>query len=315
MGKIRNRRPQVLLLGNGLIRGFSELALSWKELVRKLSTDPSVPEEINMPLPMEIVLRTQDHVNIVLDEHKGELYGCVEENDFKDILTRILTIGFDDILTTNYSYELEEVSKGITCISDRELETLRKRTGECSGSELHLHEHCALHSYNETNCNGVKNRIWHIHGEAAIPESIVIGHYYYGNLLYKCQEMIRRKRNMYEGGTPDLCESWVDSFLTGDVYALGFGFDFSEMDLWWLLSQKHCLPSEISGSFYMYRPEKNSYDVKTALMRTYDVIFENCGMKDISKDDPDRDDLFRTFYDLAIEDMRRKIEDVINLTH
>ena len=29
--------------------------------------------------------------------------------------------------------------------------------------------------------------------------------------------------------------SWVDLFLTRNVHILGFGLDFSELDIWWLL--------------------------------------------------------------------------------
>ena len=36
----------------------------------------------------------------------------------------------------------------------------------------------------------------------------------------------------------DTAVSWVDYFLTGEVYSVGFGFDLSEIDLWWLVDCK-----------------------------------------------------------------------------
>ena len=32
--------------------------------------------------------------------------------------------------------------------------------------------------------------------------------------------------------------SWSDWFILGDVYAVGFGYDFSEFDLWWAAERK-----------------------------------------------------------------------------
>ena len=33
-------------------------------------------------------------------------------------------------------------------------------------------------------------------------------------------------------------KSWLEYFIFGDVYVVGFGMDLSEIDLWWLLNRK-----------------------------------------------------------------------------
>jgi hypothetical protein len=33
--------------------------------------------------------------------------------------------------------------------------------------------------------------------------------------------------------------TWVDIFLTNDIYILGAGLDFEELDIWWLLSYRN----------------------------------------------------------------------------
>ena len=122
MDRIGRRRPQVLLLGNGIIRAYSSLAMSWEEMLRAIGTDQSVPDELNIPMPLEIVVRTRDHVDLVLGEHNKELYGAVETEEFGSLLRRLMSMGFDHILTTNYSYEMEEAALNRALLADDELE-------------------------------------------------------------------------------------------------------------------------------------------------------------------------------------------------
>ena len=69
---------------------------------------------------------------------------------------------------------------------------------------------------------GSSQEIWHIHGEARKPNSIVLGHLYYGNLLTRCSGYLYGDAGCEEGEV----FSWVDAFMLGDVYTLGFGYDF-----------------------------------------------------------------------------------------
>ena len=32
--------------------------------------------------------------------------------------------------------------------------------------------------------------------------------------------------------------SWIDLMFTTDVYIVGFGMDFSEQDIWWILNKR-----------------------------------------------------------------------------
>ena len=85
--------------------------------------------------------------------------------------------------------------------------------------------------------------LFHIHGEARVPNTVILGHYYYGNLLFCCDEYLthrapERRYPIWPGREEMPALSWLDYFILGDVYSLGFGFDTSEMDLWWLLCRK-----------------------------------------------------------------------------
>lgn len=96
--------------------------------------------------------------------------------------------------------------------------------------------------------------IWHLHGDLFRPSSIVLGHDRY---IESCAR-IRRYIDGSEGVTyraypkglkarfkshaikfrPDEPHSWVDLLMLRDVHIVGLGMDFTEVDLWYLLSYK-----------------------------------------------------------------------------
>ena len=90
--------------------------------------------------------------------------------------------------------------------------------------------------------NGREIPVFHIHGEQARKHSMVLSYYSYADAVYHLIEMNKRRKNEYEehqeSGSPIVCESWLDYFLMGEVYALGFGFDLSEFDIWWAIERK-----------------------------------------------------------------------------
>lgn len=291
----RKERPQVLLLGNGLIRSYSGLTMSWKDLVYRIGSDHTIPYSVDIPLPMEIVLRTQNHVSDVLRDHKKELFGRIDSSLFRDKLMTLLDAGFDDILTTNYSYELEEAASGKPFLTKEEIAKMRHYIGFRKKHEKRY----LLHTYNEI--KKPANRVWHIHGEAANTDSIVIGHYYYGNLLGQCQAVVKRREKDRWKYRETARNSWVDAFLTGDVYVLGFGFDYSETDLWWLLSKKARMKKKHSGNVYIYRPHmREEFNVKYQLLQDYGAEVIDLGMYDSDSEIEDNE-MFREFYPLAID--------------
>ena len=96
----------VLLLGNGIDRIFNSHGISWQKLLDKMTTNPNIPEHHGLPFPLEVVLRTNDHVDEVLKKHGNELFSSAEDAGLRDILGQLLTMGFDEILTTNYDYTI-----------------------------------------------------------------------------------------------------------------------------------------------------------------------------------------------------------------
>ena len=77
MQETLNRKPQVILLGNGLNLAFGDSPTSWTELLEKLTAE-KYKGKINpktLPNTLQIILRTNGEVNGVLKEYKDELKG------------------------------------------------------------------------------------------------------------------------------------------------------------------------------------------------------------------------------------------------
>lgn len=295
--------PRVLLLGNGLNQAFG--ADSWANFLKRIDRRTIADKrkkpagELDCPAPLKAILITGDHVDVAMKDHKDYFFGKVTDEQHRKMLCDLLNCGFDCILTTNYSYELEIAALNFKKISESKVRCLSAHTAEVKSCEAQ----CMLHTFNRADTPAVRNRVYHIHGEARKPNSMVLGHYYYGNLLFKIKELIKKRQGNYqywhgmETGAAE--KSWVDSFLTGCVYILGFGFDQSEMDLWWLLNRKH-REDTLHGRVYFYEPKFREYDEKIELLKVLDVKIKDLGFSAENLD-------FREFYAAAIEDITKKM--------
>ncbi|MDE6725976.1 MAG: hypothetical protein K2J79_10280 [Ruminiclostridium sp.] len=99
----------------------------------------------------------------------------------------------------------------------------------------------------------------------------------------------KRNSNYYKNALKSILtiDDWTDAFIYGDVYILGFGFGFSEMDLWWLLNRKKRENQSKGKTFYynicsesMDEKAKLSNNTKLTLLKLMDVKIENIEVKD-----------------------------------
>ncbi len=291
--------PQVLLLGNGLNLAYG--GISWSKLIESIAKrNDFIWSESKIPMPLQAILATDDHIKTALEEHNDLFRGALQTEDQKYILQVLLTTGFDDILTTNYSYELEEAAIGKNELSDSQIKKLMHYTSQ-SWERNYL-----LHTYNQVACGNVKNRIWHIHGEIRKTESMILGHYWYGNLLKRIIDENKKRSDIYirnqRAGKENRLDSWIDSFILGDVYILGYGFDLSEIDLWWLLNRKQRETAN-HGKVYFYEINSTVKREKTALLELMGAEIINLGFSENTSSIPD----YRSFYQSAIDDIQEKI--------
>lgn len=291
--------PQVLLLGNGLNRSYG--GADWSVLLNEIHDNPRIPKEHiqNLAFPLQAVLATDDHIDSCLkDKNKRKLfYGLMDIETIRPTLEILLDIPFDHILTTNYSYELERVAIKEIGVDGYGCQNIMHTLDNKRAEQKYL-----LHTYNEISFHGHDHIIWHIHGEARKADSIILGHYYYGNLLARYQAELKKTGDKQfirqNKGEEPIIHSWLDAFIMGDVYVLGFGYDFSEMDLWWLLNRKKREHAD-HGKLHFYSHTEGEEN-KLSLMKTYDTIVHDLGYYHRPQD-------FKAFYRDAIEDIRLRV--------
>ena len=230
--------PNVLLLGNGINRAFQ--FASWDELIQSIQTKKLSEEEKNslddMPYPLRPVVLTEDHLGTKMKEISPSLTALQAEAAEEALLCSLAGLPFQAILTTNYTYELEKaIHKDFKCPVGRPCK-LRHTAYEDAGKNTIRQ----LHTYFE----GARDdqSVWHIHGEAARADTMVLGHYFYGKLLSFMQSYISVLQRRYHGNASRKqgmdCHSWIDLFMLGNVHIVGQGLDLSELDLWWLINCK-----------------------------------------------------------------------------
>lgn len=295
-------RPQVLLLGNGLNLAYG--GVSWSELLKEITVRDDLPEKIQCPLPLQAVLYTNNDIKTAMENQREKLFGSLATESQTAVLRDVLTSGFDEILTTNYSYELEMAALGRTVDDDRQIKKMADHTAKVQRVESKY----LLHTYSRAVCNGVENRVWHIHGEARKPDSMILGHYYYANLLGRMIKYTTENENRYENnakaGIETVINSWLDAFILGDVYVLGFSFDVSEFDLWWLLNRK-LREKAPHGNTYFFNPLDDGFNEKIELLKLLKVEHIDCGVKRPKKGDPQRTEKYRAFYDRALAKIKK----------
>lgn len=295
-------RPQVLLLGNGMNRVYG--GASWAGLLQKINRTPFTPEEVkSIPLPMQAVLLSEDHVDESLKDLRQELTQCELHPWLEGQLRKLLSMPFDCILTPNFTYELE-------CAADPDFLNIKGRHRKYqrhTPAVERVERRFMLHTYYSLPSPQGEVPLFHIHGEARKPDSVILGHYFYGNLLFCYDDYLTRQAPNRRYPTPDGPEglpvmSWLDYFILGDVYCLGFGYDTAEMDLWWLLCRKK---REMAphGTLYFIEPDRKSAVTKIALLRAYNAKHLSLGMGEL------RDADYRIFYEKAVQEIGSRLTD------
>lgn len=288
------RIPKVLLLGNGINRAFN--SDSWDDLLNSVDRRAERYDigRYKCPETLKAILVTRDNVDKALKSEKERLgnLGAQKPDAQTALLRRLLNAGFDELLTTNYSYELETAALG-RLVSERDLKRLQRHTDDVVRCEVN----CMLHTYNAVNLGGEK-RIWHIHGEARKPDSMILGAYYYGNLLGKITAL-NKKRGVYYSAENPRIKSWTDAFILGEVYILGFGFGFAESDLWWLLNRKKREPRVGGVHFYELKPKSEINRAKMDLLElmNVEIIYNSVKNGD-----------WRGAYDWAVGDIEKRLK-------
>lgn len=302
---LRERVPNVLLIGNGINLCLSN-SMNWDKLIKQLNSSDIDPDSLeNTPYPLKAMALIQqtdsDRRKNLCDVLKNIKYSS------NPLLRKLLNINFDTILTTNYTYELEEALFPGYC--DLSKEKKRKKAFSCSEKS---DKKWLVHTFNRVESIKGTTDIWHIHGELRRPSSLVLTHDDYARYLGRVVACNSEIGNRYEkdDGSGIEMTSWFDYFMLGNLFILGQGCDFSEFPLWWLLIRRMREHEKYGIGTIFYSPQveqdkdsdgkKMLEAEKLTVLKSLGVIVENCDIT-VTKDN------YFPFYDEAISNISRLI--------
>ena len=287
------RPPKVLFLGNGILRLGSN-GTGWDDLLCALSPDGAVKRDVrNIPNAMQPeAIRGTD-----VEEVQQLTAACLASQEPHDVLKKLVFLDFDAILTTNYTYEIERA-----LMDGKWNDNRRKRCHTTLCGSPHV-------LYNTCKCNLVKDvngriiPVFHVHGELARKRSLVLSYYSYADAVYHLIEMNKRRKNDYEehqqSGSLLTVQGWLDYFLMGEVYAVGFGFDLSEFDIWWAAERKSREHAD-KGALHAYMISNTHKRAKSSMlqaMRIDERFFRA------------RDGQYEKAYLSALEEIKKRLQE------
>lgn len=246
--------PRVLLVGNGVLRLAG--GGNWSNLLLDIETPPPKGRDLSK-VPYAMQPEVICGVNVEEVQRKTALAIKENKEDPHNTLKRLLALPFDAVLTTNYTYEIETILSG-----KKWTEQERRKSFVALDGNSHVRHNTFVCSM--VSCaDGRTLPVFHIHGERMRKHSLVLSYYSYANSVSRLINLNKTRGNEYqekqESGEPINVLSWLDYFLMGDVYAVGFGFDPSEFDIWWAIERK-AREKARNGTLHAIMTEENLDD-------------------------------------------------------
>ncbi len=247
-----------ILYGNGFNR-LNDVD-SWENLVHVIDDSNDnyrVPNTLqyegkvlSVPFETKAMLRTSDGKILTTSDHKiltvrersetiikKEIANQMKAYKSNDLFDKLLQLNIDHYITTNYDYVADD-----SLLRMNYTENLLERDKSESLFSIHRKK-----SYVK---DDDKKYLWKIHGELSNIGSIMLGYYHYCSYIGQIKkylmgeyEFAKRK----EMGiipqiedrlpiTPNNILSWIDLFFMSNLYIIGLGLNYEEMDLWWILT-------------------------------------------------------------------------------
>ncbi len=273
---------------------------SWEKLLNRLAKDFRQQDIMSLskykPFTLifeEIVLRSDGDPRNQEMEIKRKVAQQVDSLPGNSFHREIMNCGVRNILTTNYDYNFEKSVEG-----QNERKNFRpERT-------YSVFRRRRVNSMN----------VWHIHGEAEVPGSIMLGHEQYAGSLQKLRSYIvgaregtQKLTSPFTSGVTnfdqnDTVHSWADIFLRDSVYIIGLSLHYTEIELWWLLSYKERLrkvdkyrPGETHYYHFYRRRTSDEEEAKLSILKSMGVKVHRYSAL------PD----YENAYDKALRDVNR----------
>lgn len=310
-----------ILFGNGF--NLLNESKSWDSLVRVIddsSDEYKIPNTLQyegkvLSEPFETkaflrsndgyILRTSDHKLLTTHERsevliKQQIVNTMKEYLSNDLFNELLSLDVEHFITTNYDYVADKALQDMSYSEDR---------SERDKSE-------SMFSIHRKKCysKNLQNKyLWKIHGELSNIRSIMLGYYHYCSYIGQIKKYIsgeyefaKRKDNgpiqPIENRLPinsnDIF-SWIDLFFMSNIYIIGLGLNYDEIDLWWLLTIRKRLKQKLEVG-----------NINNQIVYYGDAgpgkkeIFEHLDVEVVTSKKSKHDNKYREY----IDDIKRRIE-------
>ena len=289
------RYPRVLLLGNGILRLRG--GVSWEALLERIAVNDDIPDEVLREIPLAMRVEALCGADV-----EGARLRAAREFEpidacITDTLRRLLSLPWDCVLTTNYTYEAE----GVLLNRNRFGREDRRRMLACMDGSVLRRDN--LHFCYIMERPGLPPLpVWHIHGDLGRPESMILSYYSYAKAISRLQKYNRKLKNAFQDAVEARRTiaplSWSDWFILGDVYSVGFGYDFSEFDLWWAAERK-ARENAAVGRLIAYQDRQEKSDPVCALLKS--IGAEVVRVRDYED--------YAQFYSIVIDDIEKRMRE------
>lgn len=218
----------------------------------------------------------------------AEIMKNINSNEFYEIMK---ASNFDHYITTNYDHAFEK--------------TINEYEQPIDNSEKPFDNSEQLYSirrYNKYQIGKRAIKLWHMHGDINNPKSIQLGLDHYAGAIGKIDAYIKGNYEYINHGEPIKVPkikaklnpekdnsienyeiSWIDLFFNSHIHIIGFGLDYSEYDLWWILNKRARFMAEdpkLIHNTITYYFTKDIEESKKELLKSFNVITKHISALD-----------------------------------
>ena len=263
-----------VLFGNGL--NLLSVNVSWNKLLKKISKD-SLIAGIPNTLQYETIILANEYYQYepfiladgsrlaladgkdlwvrdkpVEEEIKNQIKEELEEFTDNFAYDQLSRLNIEHYITTNYDQTLYN-----------RLCNIGYQKGESNNTES---LYSIRRKFGLQNKDGECKYIWPIHGTIQHPKSIMLGLDHYCGSIGKINDYIKGEYEYKKDGESQILKgiihrlkndecnipfSWIDLFFTHNIHIIGFGLQYEEIDLWWILNKRQRFIKQFSRENYI----------------------------------------------------------------
>ena len=270
---------KTIFFGNG-INMLSD-GYSWNGMLSSLSKRTNIDQISSNLLKYEYIVLSEPCYTMFPWSLNGKLLlagdkvWCMRKDTEYDILRAKMCKELQTFKRSSFYYDLAKLNIQNYITTNYEL-YLKDIFSECSFKVTAYYENeSRIFSKYIAQRGQEEISLWNIHGDVYHPKSIIIGFSEYCKYISEIEN--------YLGSTNYEKDSWLMLFLTTDVYILGFGLVFEELDLWYLLIcrkriRRTCSNDCLNSIYYFSitkedgKESKKDISIKKELLETLDVV-------------------------------------------